>query len=74
MDEQIDVIAASLMGHLPKTEGMQPIVGVFLSPSSDFICLLLAIWRLGAVYIPLDLTAGAALLRAIVQVTHPAIL
>lgn len=74
MDERIDAIAASLKNHLPKTEGRQPVVGVLLSPSSDFICSLLAIWRLGAIYVPLDLAAGTTRLRAIIQETRPAIL
>ena len=74
MDERIDAIAASLKNHLPKSDGRQPVVGVLLSPSSDFICSLLAIWRLGAIYVPLDLAAGTARLRAIIQETHPVVL
>ena len=48
------------------------IVGVFQSPSPDFVCSILAIWRMGLTYVPLDLRAGTARLTSIVAECQPA--
>jgi hybrid polyketide synthase/nonribosomal peptide synthetase ACE1 len=44
-------------------------VGVFQSPSADWICSLVAIWRLGGVYIPLDKKVGMKRLSMIMEET-----
>ncbi|KAF1957271.1 hypothetical protein CC80DRAFT_592570 [Byssothecium circinans] len=71
MNERIEVIAASLKSHLPKSGGKQAVVCVFQLPSIDIVCSILAIWRLGAIYVPLDLINGTARLQSIVRVTQP---
>ncbi|KAH7062709.1 hypothetical protein BKA63DRAFT_573005 [Paraphoma chrysanthemicola] len=71
MDERVDAIAASLKSHLPRFQGKQAIVGVLQLPSIDAVCSILAIWRLGAIYVPLDLISGATRLQSILQATQP---
>ncbi|KAJ5543625.1 Acyl transferase/acyl hydrolase/lysophospholipase [Penicillium sp. DV-2018c] len=46
-------------------------VGVFQSPSADWICSLVAIWRLGGVYVPLDKKVGMKRLSIIMEETKP---
>ena len=71
MDKRIEVIAASLESHLPRSGGKQTVVGVSLQPSVDAVCSILAIWRLGSIYVPLDLISGSTRLQSIVQATKP---
>nr|QCQ29632.1 polyketide synthase-nonribosomal peptide synthase [Alternaria oxytropis] len=71
MDERIEVIAASLESHLSGSVSKQAVVGVFQQPSIDAVCSILAIWRLGSIYVPLDLISGTPRLQSIVQVTQP---
>lgn len=49
-------------------------VGVFQEPSADWICSLLAIMRVGAVYVPLDPRATTSRLAAIVEGCQPALI
>ena len=46
-------------------------IGVFQEPTSDWICSLLAILRLGAVYVPLDPRLGIARLTTIINDSKP---
>ena len=46
-------------------------VGVFQQPSALWICSLLAIWRIGAVYVPLDPRNGLPRLAATCSVVEP---
>lgn len=48
------------------------IVGVFQMPSADWVCSLLAILRIGAVYMPLDLRSSIPRIRRIVRISSPA--
>ncbi|KAH8701329.1 hypothetical protein GQ44DRAFT_785142 [Phaeosphaeriaceae sp. PMI808] len=48
-------------------------VGVFQHPTADWICSLLAIWTLGAVYIPLDLSTPIPRLAKMVQDSSPSV-
>jgi hybrid polyketide synthase/nonribosomal peptide synthetase ACE1 len=48
-------------------------VGVFQHPTTDWICSLLAIWSLGAVYVPLDLSIPSARLAKMVQDSEPSV-
>ena len=43
------------------------IVGVFQSPNTDWICSVLAIWLIGATYVPLDKKAGMDRLSSILS-------
>lgn len=47
------------------------VVGVFLEPGVDWICSLLAIFRLDATYVPLDRRVGLERLSTIVQDCKP---
>lgn len=71
MDQRIESIASSLRQMLPMSNG-QSIVGVFQMPSADWICSLLAILRIGAVYMPLDLRNGTPRLRSNIEAAQPA--
>lgn len=68
MGNRIEGIANQL-----KATSVSPgsIVGVFQRPSVDWICSLLAILRIGAVYMPLDLRSSVARLRRIVEISSP---
>jgi hybrid polyketide synthase/nonribosomal peptide synthetase ACE1 len=49
-------------------------VGLFQSPSSDWICSTLAIFRIGATYVPLDPRNCIARIATIVEIARSAIL
>ncbi|KZF23885.1 putative equisetin synthetase [Xylona heveae TC161] len=71
MGDRINVIAAALTAA-GATDGSP--IGVFQDPSSDWICSMLAAFRVGATYIPLDLRNSVARLFSIVQAARPTIL
>ncbi|GLB22936.1 putative Hybrid PKS-NRPS biosynthetic cluster [Aspergillus tubingensis] len=68
MDRIIDQISEELV-----QTNIQPgdKVGVFQQPSAMWICSLLAIWRSGAVYVPLDPRNGLPRLAATCSVVEP---
>ncbi|KAJ5920032.1 hypothetical protein N7516_010890 [Penicillium verrucosum] len=68
MDRTLDQISEELV-----QAGIQPgnKVGVFQQPSAMWICSLLAIWRNGAVYVPLDPRNGLSRLAATCSVVEP---
>ncbi|KAK0383741.1 hypothetical protein NLU13_9652 [Sarocladium strictum] len=70
MDLRVESIAHALREQLP-TSDEQPVIGVFQMPTTDFICSLLAIHRVGAIYLPLDLRIGTARLRKYVNGAQP---
>ncbi|GES65928.1 putative polyketide synthase [Aspergillus terreus] len=71
MGEQIKSIAHALRAaKVP--EGTT--VGVFQTPSADWICSLLAILRVGAVYMPLDIRNSISRLKRIVDSARPALI
>ncbi|KAH8726360.1 hypothetical protein GQ44DRAFT_613908 [Phaeosphaeriaceae sp. PMI808] len=74
MDQRIEAIAAAIENNLPSSDGKQAVVGVFQLPSMDVICSLLAILRLGAIYVPLDLKSGTARLQSMVRAAQPILL
>lgn len=51
------------------TEGT--FIGIFQEPTVSWICSLLAIWKLGAVYVPLDPRESPQRLRTILQDCNP---
>lgn len=64
-------IAAELLGRgvIPRTR-----VGVFQSAGTNWICSLLAIWRIGAVYLPLDKKVGIERLSMMIAASRPLII
>jgi hybrid polyketide synthase/nonribosomal peptide synthetase ACE1 len=72
VQRRIDVIANELLRN---GAGADTRVAVFQSPSSDWICSLMAILRVGGAYIPLDKKVGMERLAMIMKETQaPAVL
>ncbi|KAN0111044.1 Bcpks5 [Hyaloscypha variabilis] len=72
MNQRVEEIASTLRANLPPmSKQEEQIVGVFQTPSADFVCSLLAIHRVGAVYLPLDLRNGAGRLASTVKAAQP---
>ncbi len=71
MGKRIDSICMALL-----QTGLSPgaIVGVFQQPSCDWICSMLAILKVGAVYLPLDHRNSIPRLKSICKATKPAVL
>ncbi|CAG8976335.1 hypothetical protein HYALB_00005742 [Hymenoscyphus albidus] len=69
MSRRIDQISAALFSC-----NIQPqsIIGVLQEPTSDWICSLLAIWKLGHIYLPLDTQIPHARLNTMVLDCKPA--
>jgi amino acid adenylation domain-containing protein len=61
------------LAHLLQARGVTPAarVAVCLPPSFDVLVSMLAIWKLGAVYVPLDPTHPEALIGMIVDEAQP---
>ncbi|EAQ88739.1 hypothetical protein CHGG_05358 [Chaetomium globosum CBS 148.51] len=71
MAYRVHVIAASLVAA---GAGDGAVVGVFQTPSADWICSLLAIMRVGAIYVPLDLHSSMDRLATITRLAKPGFL
>ncbi|KAM0228605.1 hypothetical protein ACHAPO_010577 [Fusarium lateritium] len=71
MGTRIDTISKALIdaGTVQGT-----VVGVFQEPSADWICSLLAIFKAGAVYVPLDLRNSIPRLVSIVKASRPSVI
>ncbi|KAH7043968.1 polyketide synthase [Macrophomina phaseolina] len=69
MDDRVNSIAAALIENGAADGGR---VGVFQNPTADWICSVVAIFRAGAVYIPLDLRNPLKRLSSIVEAARPA--
>ena len=50
------------------------VVGVYQQPGVDFVCSILAIWNLGATYLPLDTSISLGRLRQIVADCQPSVI
>ncbi|KAJ5429252.1 hypothetical protein N7491_006268, partial [Penicillium cf. griseofulvum] len=70
MADRVNTIAATLLGHISDGDS----VAVFLEPGADWICSLLAIFRVGAAYVPLDLKNGLQRLAGAVDVARPRVI
>ena len=71
MADRVNTIAVAMSNSEPPvTNGS--VVGVFLQPGMEWICSLLAVLRLGAIYVPLDPRTGFSRLSVIVQDCKPA--
>lgn len=68
MAGRVDAISASL-SKFGVSAGST--VAVFQEPSADWICSLLAIWKFGGVYVPLELRNGIPRLAIIVKDCQP---
>ncbi|KAF5987967.1 putative polyketide synthase [Fusarium bulbicola] len=71
MGSRVNSIAQALI-DAGTTQGT--VVGVFQEPSSDWICSLLAIFKAGAVYVPLDLRNSIPRLTSIVKASRPSLI
>ncbi|KAJ5204641.1 Equisetin synthetase [Penicillium cinerascens] len=71
LDEQVESIARALRERIPDQSTEQSIVGVFQTPSADWISSLIAILRVGAIYLPLDLKVSTSRLNSYVNATRP---
>ena len=71
MNDRVNSIANALLAA-NITRGQ--IVGVFQEPSSDWVCSMLAIFRIGASYLALDQRLSLPRLAAIVSAASPAVI
>lgn len=69
MADRVNTIATALT---QAGAGEGSLVAVFQDPSADWICSMLAIFRIGATYIPLDLRNSVVRLMSIVKAARPA--
>lgn len=70
-DAEIEKVATELRQRLPDQSKTQSVVGVFQSPSANWIASLFAILRIGAVYLPLDLKVSEARLKGYIRAANP---
>ncbi|EAW07624.1 putative equisetin synthetase [Aspergillus clavatus NRRL 1] len=70
MGERVNAITAALVAA-DVTEGTP--IGVFQNPSADWICSMLAIFRAGATYVPLDPRNSIARIVSIVEKANPVV-
>ena len=68
MDDRINSIAVSMLAAGVENNSK---VAVFQEPTSDWVCSVLAILRIGAIYVPLDLRIPTVRLAAIVSDCQP---
>ena len=74
LDERAESIARSLRAKLPDQSHQQSVVGVFQTPAADWIASMIAIFRVGAIYLPLDLKVSAARLKGYNDVARPTVI
>jgi amino acid adenylation domain-containing protein len=63
---------ADILWHSGAREGH--FIAVLCGPTTDTVCSILAIWRIGAVYVPLDPSHGTGRLNSITSDCQPEIL
>ncbi|KAE8378016.1 hypothetical protein BDV26DRAFT_281393 [Aspergillus bertholletiae] len=68
---RVDAISAGLVSVGATQESR---IAVFQEPSSDWIPTMLAIWKIGGTYIPLELTNSLPRLAAIVKDSEPTVI
>ncbi|KAK3290192.1 BcPKS5, polyketide synthase [Chaetomium fimeti] len=74
LNEQVDSIARVLCDLLPEKTRQGSVVGVFQTPAAGWMASLIAIMRVGAVYLPLDLKVSASRLDGYVKAAQPAVI
>lgn len=68
MGDRIDQICNALLSD-KISEGS--FVGIYQEPTVDWICCLLAIWKIGAIYVPLDARQSMERLKTIAEDCKP---
>ena len=68
MSKRVDAVASALIAGGAKTGSL---VAVFQEPTADWIISLQAIWKVGGVYVPLELRNGLTRLAMIVADAKP---
>jgi hybrid polyketide synthase/nonribosomal peptide synthetase ACE1 len=69
---QMDLRVQSIAASLREIEGVEAsCVGIFQQPAVDWICSMLAIMRVGAIYVPLDYRNGLPRLAGIIKACQP---
>nr|AKL78829.1 GLNRPS9 [Glarea lozoyensis] len=71
MDHRVQAIAASLM-KLGTVDSA--CIAVFQEPTVNWICSMLAIMRVGAIYVPLDYRNGISRLASVIKSCEPSVL
>ncbi|KAK2051856.1 putative polyketide synthetase [Colletotrichum caudatum] len=71
LSQRIGAISSALNKNVSYPIGVNSKVGVLLDPGSDWVCSILAILRLGATYVPLDITTGWDRLSSVVRDCRP---
>ncbi|KAF4339693.1 polyketide synthase [Fusarium beomiforme] len=73
LNERVNAIADALLEKLPDQSHEQSVVGVFQAPSADWIASMIAILRVGAIYLPLDQKVSIPRLTSYVKAARPAV-
>ncbi|KAK2003782.1 putative polyketide synthetase [Colletotrichum falcatum] len=71
MSRRIGAIGSALSKNVSQPIGINSKVGVLLDPGSDWVCSISAILRLGATYVPLDITTGWERLTSVLRDCRP---
>ncbi|KAL9106182.1 MAG: hypothetical protein Q9227_008774 [Pyrenula ochraceoflavens] len=71
MSERVNVIAGA-MKYSNVSQGMR--VAVYQEPTADWICSLVAIWKIGAVFVPLDNRFPTSRLSQLVDKSKPSVI
>ncbi|KKA18098.1 Hybrid NRPS/PKS protein 1, partial [Rasamsonia emersonii CBS 393.64] len=71
MTERVDAIGSALL-DAGVAQGSR--VAVFQEPTADWVCTMLAIWKVGGVYVPLELTNSLPRLASIVDDCMPEVI
>lgn len=72
LDERAESIARTLLRKLPGQDCEQSVVGVFQTPAANWIVSMVAILRVGAIYLPLGLKVSEAHLKSHANAARPA--
>ncbi|KAF4502344.1 Nonribosomal peptide synthetase 14 [Fusarium agapanthi] len=73
LNERVSSIAHALLERLLDQSNEQSVVGVFQTPSADWIASMIAILRIGAIYLPLDQKVSIPRLTSYVKAARPAV-
>lgn len=74
LDQRANALAQHLRNHFQRPEGSDWIIAVCLPPSTELIVALLAIFKAGAAYLPLDPTFPSNRVAHILSDSNPALL
>ncbi|KAL9039336.1 MAG: hypothetical protein Q9214_004920, partial [Letrouitia sp. 1 TL-2023] len=71
MSRRVNAIAASLQAYDVKPDD---IIAIFQEPTTEWICTILAILRIGATYVPLDLSSPIERVKAVIADCRPTLI